>query len=457
MHLNSSINIIFPAFLYTLVIKPITSGVFHSADQSIAGVVGWQRPRSNADGESITLYEHKDQTTYHHGDPIADVFAIIAHPNSCILAVADGCGWGIKPRLAARCAVHGSIEHLNDKLFRPPWSERFTTQDVFHVMYRSLHTAQKRIIDHGGTTTTLCLAMVVELAEARAGNRWGLCVVSVGDSVCYVWRHEAQEVHEVTAAIREGKERNLRDAGGCLGADMGDHPDLTNLFCCYAPVAEHDLVFLSSDGVSDNFDPVTLRQALPESSETSPTSSLTPPSVSQHTTSPASPSTPTLPILAPSERQNLALLRLTNLLRDVCASKELNATNVKEAVKNYVIDATEEKRLFLEQVWAAANHSTLTTAERREQDRKIGHTVKQLPGKLDHATIAVYQVGRVVEEDSMLHVRRPHSATQSFCMVDHPNEQGLTHDQAQFLGTCSTQGGEVRTHSKDTGPHTRIV
>ncbi|CAI8034297.1 PP2C-like domain-containing protein CG9801 [Geodia barretti] len=142
-------------------------------DESIAGVVGWQRPQSNADGESITLYEHKDQSTYHHGDPIADVFAILARPNSCILAVADGCGWGIKPRLAARCAVHGSIEHLNEKLFSSSSAEKFTTQDVFHVMYRSLHTAQKRIIQHGGTTTTLCLAVVVELAEAKAGNRWG--------------------------------------------------------------------------------------------------------------------------------------------------------------------------------------------------------------------------------------------------------------------------------------------
>ena len=424
----------------------------------IAGVVGWQQPSPIADGESITLYEHKNQTTYHHGDPIADVFAIIARPNSCILAVADGCGWGIKPRLAARCAVHGSIEHVNEKLFGGSSSEHFTTQDVFHVMYRSLDTAQKRILQHGGTTTTLCLAVVVELAEPKAGNRWGVCVVSVGDSVCYVWRHNTEEVYEITAAIRGGKERNLRDAGGCLGADMGDHPDLTNLFCCFAPVSEHDIVFLSSDGVSDNLDPVTLREALPELSDASHSSSLTPPTVTQHTPSPS----PALPVLSPAERHNVSMLRLSNLLREMRASRDntLNATDVKEAVKTFVIEMTEEKRCFLEQMWVAANDASLTPSERREQDKKIGHTVKQLPGKLDHATLATYQVGRMVPDPpdhSIVRMRRPHPDTQSFCMVDHPgDEQGHTRNEGQRFDTYSVKE-DVRVRRKDTGPHAHMV
>lgn len=431
-------------------------------------MVGWQRPHVNADGEAITLYEHKDQSTYHHGDPIADVFAVLARPNSCVLAVADGCGWGIKPRLAARCAVHGSLEHLNEKLFSSGSSERFTTQDIFHAMYRSLETAQKTIIKHGGTTTTLCLAVVVELAEAKAGNHWGVCVVSVGDSVCYVWRHATQEVHEVTAAIRGGQERNLRDAGGCLGADMGDHPDLSNLFCCFAPVAEDDLVFLSSDGVSDNFDPVTLREAIPESADVLSSTSLTPPPAPrQPTTSPprlspystsspnssSSSSTPRLPALSPSERHQQSLLRLSTILREATSPENtLSATDIKDAVRNHVIEVTEEKRRFLEQVWAAANHSTLTSSERREQDKKIGQNVKQLPGKLDHATVAVYKVGGVRlggrggEQPALHHhhhhhhMTRPHAATQSFCMVDYPspatNDQGLAH---RLLKSYSTR------------------
>lgn len=396
-----------------------------------------------ADGESVTLYEHKDGSTYHHGDPIADVFAILARPNSCLLAVADGCGWGIKPRLAARCAVHGSIKYLNAKLFQASSSERFTTQDIFHAMYRSLHSAQKCIIEHGGTTTTLCLATVVELAEAKAGNKWGICVVSVGDSICYVWRHDTQEVHEVTAAIREGKERNQRDAGGCLGADMGDHPDLTNLHCCYAPLADHDLVFLASDGVSDNFDPVTLREAIPEPSTPnsfSPESSIGSAPPNSHGNSSQS----TLPVLTPPQRQNMAMLRMSTLLKEVWREKHsLNATDVKDAVRNFVIEATEDKRTFLEQVWIGSRHKVLTPAEKREQDKQIGHTLKQLPGKLDHATIAVYKVGGVksaVSDQSVKvggrkndqSVRRFHSPTHSDC-TNTPTDH--LHNRTQRLET----------------------
>ena len=387
--------------------------------------MGWHQPHPIADGESITLYEHKDQTTYHHGDPIADVFAVLARPNSCILAVADGCSWGIKPRLAARCAVHGSMEHINAKLFQSSSSERFTTQDVFHVMYRSFHNAQKCIIRHGGTTTTLCLAVVVELVEPRGGNKWGVCVASVGDSICYVWRHDTQEVHEVTAAIREGKERNQWDAGGCLGADVGDHPDLTNLHCCFAPLTDDDIVFLSSDGVSDNFDPVTLREAVPESS--GPPHNLevptnTPLTAHEHT-SQAPPTTPLPIVLSPSERHSSALTRMSSILKEVWLTNRhtLNASDVKDAVRNFVMDATEEKRRFLEQIWASADSNTLTPAERREQDRKIGHTVKQLPGKLDHATVAVYRVGRgTAEVYDHPFFQRPHSMTHSYCVVDKP-------------------------------------
>ena len=404
----------------------------YCAGESIAGVVHWHRPQTLADGDSITLYEHKNGTSLHHGDPIADVYAIVARPNSCLLAVADGCGWGIKPRLAARCAVHGSIEYLNAKLFQS--SERLTTHDVFHCMYRSLHSAQKCIIQHGGTTTTLCLAFVAELAEAKAGNKWGVCVVSVGDSVCYVWRNDTHQVHEVTAAIRDGKERNQRDAGGCLGADMGDHPDLTNLHCCFAPLADNDIVFLSSDGISDNFDPVTLHEATPEVGlENSQV--VFPPSSQDHPTASAS---STIPALSPGQRQSWAVMRMSALLKESWTEKNaLNATNVKEAVTNFVIEATEEKRKFLEEVWRASGNEALTPAEKREQDKHITHTVKLLPGKLDHATIAAYKVGQICPAVSDKDIRRGHSPTHSYYM----NTVAAEDHRTQKLDTYSVHGG----------------
>ena len=51
------------------------------------------------------------------GDPIADAFAVCARTNSSVLVVADGVNWGEKSMLAARCAVYGSMKHINSKIF----------------------------------------------------------------------------------------------------------------------------------------------------------------------------------------------------------------------------------------------------------------------------------------------------------------------------------------------------
>ena len=379
---------------------------------AIAGVINWNLRQPQADGDSITLYEHKARSPQHHGDPIADVYAVVARPNSCIMAVADGCNWGIKPRLAARCAVHGCIEYLHSKLFECPKMPG-TTQDIFHNILRSLHNAQKLIIDHGGTTTTLSVAVIVELAEGK-GNKWGLCVVSVGDTLCYVWRNDVQAVHEVTFAMHQGKERNARDSGGCLGADLGDNPDLSNLCCCFVPISEGDIVFIMSDGISDNFDPVYLREAVPES---------------QFTPKPQIPSVPGFPplpeeeplqaemnVVTPEQREALALMKITTTLKQQwLLNRSLTAQGVKDALINYVIEATEDKRNFLEHIWNETDEKDMTPSQKRARDRRISKNLKQYPGKLDHATVAAYKVGKmlsVAESD----LRRGHSPTNSYVM-----------------------------------------
>ncbi|ETN76360.1 hypothetical protein NECAME_11742 [Necator americanus] len=50
--------------------------------------------------------------------------------------------------------------------------------------------------------------------------------------------------------------RDMRDAGGALGPVDGRNPQLHNLTCSMTFVEEGDVVFITSDGVSDNFDPV---------------------------------------------------------------------------------------------------------------------------------------------------------------------------------------------------------
>jgi len=64
------------------------------------------------------------------GDPVADAFAICARGNNCIMLIADGVNWGEKSRLAARCALYGSMEYINQRIFtlkRQPKSTHVST------------------------------------------------------------------------------------------------------------------------------------------------------------------------------------------------------------------------------------------------------------------------------------------------------------------------------------------
>lgn len=51
------------------------------------------------------------------GNPIADAFGVVAREDSAILALADGVNWGEKASIAARCAIHGCLHHLNTALY----------------------------------------------------------------------------------------------------------------------------------------------------------------------------------------------------------------------------------------------------------------------------------------------------------------------------------------------------
>eukprot|EP00731_Ephydatia_muelleri_P018257 Em0011g297a len=355
----------------------------HEKGVTIAGVSNWRLPINEADGASITLYEHKYLTTNHYGDPIADVYAVIARPNNAVLAVADGCNWGPKPRQAARCAIRGSIEYLNQKLYDGA-SMPHSAQELIRTMLRSFHSAQKMIVQNDGTTTTLCVAVVCELTEPKGDHRWGLCVVSVGDSPCFVWQSKTGLVHEVTSAAHEGRARDMRDSGGCLGANFGSEPDLGNLICCFVPVSDGDIVFLTSDGVSDNFDPVIMHEG-----SVAPTR---PPEGREEAGA-------GLPAFNAKQRQARLLTNISELLQWTKFSfgkDQLDATDVREAIVSYVIDVTTEKRSFLEKSEKELHGPGISEKEKRDRERSVQKECKSYPGKLDHATVAAFKVGPLV-------------------------------------------------------------
>ena len=231
---------------------------FHSSQpvntKPIAGVQDWRKHHHKAYGLSQSLYDTDPETNKPVGEPNADAFAVVARENNAFLAVADGCGWGVNSFLAARTAVKSCIEHLSNYLHNAN-----TTQEIIEIMLRSFKYAHERIVESKGTITTLCAAVVCKI---QGINSYGLCVVNVGDSLAFVYRKDGC-VQEVTVGSHDPGERDIRQAGGCIGPLVGDDPDLSNLTGSFTFVDEGDIVFLTSDGITDNFHPNILKKTSP--------------------------------------------------------------------------------------------------------------------------------------------------------------------------------------------------
>lgn len=220
---------------------------------SIANIENWNNPNDNAYGISISLYEKNGITGEYVGDPIADCFGIIAREDSCIMALADGVNWGNGARIAARCAVQGSLDYLNSAIFGTQHSK--TTTDVFISLVRSFWEAHAYIMEMNGALTTLTVVVILPLS--KTSNKSAVCCANVGDSLGYVYS-KTHGVREITQGSHDvNSMRDMRDALGALGPVNGtNQPEMSNFTLSFTAAEEGDIVFITSDGVSDNFDPV---------------------------------------------------------------------------------------------------------------------------------------------------------------------------------------------------------
>ncbi|XP_055701472.1 PP2C-like domain-containing protein CG9801 isoform X3 [Phlebotomus papatasi] len=222
--------------------------------EPIAGVVNWKAESEHAYGLSVSLYEENPITTEQSGSPIADCFGLVARGSSAALALADGVNWGEGARLAARSAVLGCLEYLDTAIFGLHGTAK-STREVLVSLLRSFWEAHDCILESGGALSTLTVAVIIPLDGDNAGKSV-VCACNVGDSLGYVYsktygvREFTQGSHDITSM------RDMRDALGALGPVDGNKPELGNLTLSITVVEQGDIVFLTSDGISDNFDPV---------------------------------------------------------------------------------------------------------------------------------------------------------------------------------------------------------
>lgn len=352
-----------------------------------------QEPR-RAFGKGTSLYHQDPVSNCFWGDPVADVYAVIARENSCILALADGVSWGEKSRLTARCAVAGCLQHLNTHLFTAN-----TTLDIMEILYDAFKNAHEFIIKKDGLLTTLCAAVVCPLKDF---GKWGLCVLNVGDSLAFTYKKE-KGVQEVTFGSHcDIKSRDMRCPGGSLGPYDGNNPDLSNLTFSFTILDTGDIVFLTSDGVSDNFDPVISQcENLSFARANSLNSTLEEPEVIEKTSdasqdeSGSDDDPPHAQLCSlPMERHKKMLKDMTKVIRKKSLI-DISAQAVCANLLLHVLACTHKKRQHREKIEARGSHNLYRREERIHQGSEKGTSQLncELPGKLDHAAVVAFEVG----------------------------------------------------------------
>lgn len=346
------------------------------SDQPIAGTRDWNTPSEHSYGLSLSLYE-EDTTKarmvstsngtetlkrFIVGEPNADVFGIQARENSCILALADGVNWGKKSRLAARCAVYAVMEHINANM------HLIRDQPHSHTLAELLldavtSKAHELIMKKHATLTTLSAAIVCEMDKP---GEWGLFVCSVGDSPVYVYCPHTKKVIEVTIGCHDADGgRDMRMAGGVLGPSLGSKPDLENLTISYLPVFPGDIVFSTSDGVSDNFTSKVIRGC--ESDTSLPMDTTKVSNCCEHVSH--------MTAHLSSHQEKLGA--------------HLSAQTVAACLINHSVEVTERKRLLRSE----CIEKNIDLRREALKNPEFAAKLNAATGKLDHATVVAYQVG----------------------------------------------------------------
>ncbi|XP_072023854.1 uncharacterized protein [Amphiura filiformis] len=362
----------------------------------------WNLRKDWAYGISLSLYENKnddvDDNKECTGDPVADVIAIKTTENSAILGLADGCGWGYGARRAARCAIKGCMEYIERNLYQQDSASQIhNTTDIFRIMRESIDEGQKLVIGSTATLTTLVLSVVVPMANSRD---FAVCTVNVGDSLAYVFSEE-HGVRELTIGSRDMEShRNIRFCDGALGPALGEAPDLTNMTFSISVVKRGDIVILTSDGVSDNFDPVIAGEA-EASPEFDGSGCRLEPGHDQPKDEDkednSHDSGHEKPVFSPAERQEQTELMMNEVLRtDNMPNDDLHSAQVVcSKLLQFAIENTNNKRSAQQSANAvlesAKQHKEHDTPKETVAD--IRKHLRSLPGKLDHASVVAFVVG----------------------------------------------------------------
>ena len=253
-------------------------------------------------------------------------------------------------------------------------------------MLASLDRGHECILKHEGGLTTLCATLIL---PAKDSKQFIVCIVNVGDSLAYVFsKHHG--VREITTGSHDiQSERDIRDAGGALGPVNGQDPELHNLTCSMTYVDPGDIVYLTTDGISDNFDPVVTKIAVARRRHSDPSIG----EEGDQNENEELGMQDGKPEMKPHERHLYSAKEMERIIHEFELNTEMpcSAQELCGALLQHVLKLTDPKRKILEN--PELYGKKLRSKERKRRDSEIVSKMSKAPGKLDHACIVGYEVG----------------------------------------------------------------
>lgn len=396
-------------------------------------------------GRSTSTYPYMESKKGREGEPICDQYRIQVTPNHVVIAVADGCNWGMAPALAAYKASKGFVEFVNKARRRIG-----NTQRLAHICLQGLCAAHNEIIagkiEEGkliGTTTLLGgLVAKVVLPQHQDNPRhsttdWVFVFASVGDCKAFLWVNKHQRIEELTPDSRNENAADASDCGGRLGPYIDGGPDLRNLEVFMSPCVEGDIIFVCSDGVHDNFDP------------------------QQHGMAPSE-----FGLDAPSWKEGDP--SLVNQVKSEFRCKKM------EEVVGRGEDVTV--KTLTERLVAYCEKTNLPSQEFMQQypGKRLPHDYTRFPGKMDHTTLVALRVGDVSPDVLRTYKReaKARAAEKNRCAAEsvpaekqveleerkreEPNPEDIKKEKAEKPAP-STQASAVSVVTAASAPPSRVA
>jgi len=204
-------------------------------------------------------------------------------------------------------------------------------------------------------STTLLGGLIVKIKRKKPSDpKYAFIGVSVGD--CKIYRFSKAKLTLADPALGSPRGTNPSDPGGRLGlvqVEQPDVPDLRNMQIINFYLEEDDMIFLFSDGVHDNFDPVVLGQW-------------------------------------ESQKINEQGQKIAWSLTEIDTYKVLNSAKIIETANSKT--PTQIGKAFLQH--CDKTNKLSNEYMQKEQGNKGGRMnvdYKRFPGKQDHATCLIYR------------------------------------------------------------------